>query len=116
VPSKDGSFDPSVDNFHRSLPQPSIGTAMAGFWERYALQPESAAVPQPQRELSVAKSFTLHEQMSLDFRAEAFNAFNRVRFSTGSGSLQSQSFGRLTSNGDLLNSPRQMQMALKVYW
>ena len=25
-------------------------------------------------------------------------------------------FGRLTSNGDLLNSPRQMQLALKLYW
>jgi hypothetical protein len=51
----------------------------------------------------------------LDFRAEAFNVFNRVHFGTGSTSLQSQSFGRLTSNGDLLNSPRQMQLALKVY-
>jgi hypothetical protein len=54
--------------------------------------------------------------MRLEFRAEAFNLFNRTRFGTGSISLQDQNFGHLTSSGDLLNSPRQLQLALKLYF
>ena len=72
--------------------------------------------PNYNENLSVSKSFPIREQMRVDFRAEAFNAFNRVRFGTGSTQLQSQSFGHLVSNGDLLNTPRQMQLALKFYW
>ena len=52
----------------------------------------------------------------MDFRAEMFNAFNRVRFGTGSLSIQSNQFGRLTGAGDLLNTPRQAQVALKLYF
>ena len=52
----------------------------------------------------------------MEFRAEAFNVFNRVRFGTGSTQIQSQNFGHLTSSGDLLNSPRQLQLALKLYF
>ncbi len=56
------------------------------------------------------------EHVRADFRAEAFNAFNRVRFGTGSLTIQSQQFGVLTSSGDLLNTPRQLQLALKLYF
>jgi len=66
--------------------------------------------------LSLAKSFPIHEQIRLDFRAEAFNAFNRVRFGTGSTTLQEQNFGHLTSNSYILNTPRQIQFALKLYF
>ena len=66
--------------------------------------------------LSIAKSFPIKEKVRLDIRAEAFNVFNRVRFGTGSTQLQSTTFGKLTSNGDLLNTPRQMQLAAKLYF
>ena len=66
--------------------------------------------------LSLARSFPIHESARLEFRAEAFNIFNRHRFGTGSNSLQSTSFGLLTSSSDLLNSPRQLQLALKLYF
>ena len=36
----------------------------------------------------MARSFPIHESIRLEFRAEAFNVFNRVRFGTGSTSLQ----------------------------
>jgi hypothetical protein len=52
----------------------------------------------------------------MDFRFEMFNAFNRVRFGTGSTTLQSQTFGQLTSNSDILNNPRQIQFGLKFWW
>jgi hypothetical protein len=42
--------------------------------------------------------------------------FNRVRFGAGPTSLQDPNFGRLTSSADLLNTPRQLQLALKLYF
>ena len=56
------------------------------------------------------------ESIRAEFRAEGFNVFNRHRFGTGSVSLQDAQFGHLTSSGDLLNTPRQLQLALKVYF
>jgi hypothetical protein len=116
-----GTFDPSVDTFlvpngTGPFPVQGAGTLYAGIGNATRYNPKVRQFPNYNENFSVAKGFTLHEKLRLDFRAEAFNAFNRVRFGTGSTSLQSQSFGRLTSNGDLLNSPRQVQLALKLYW
>jgi hypothetical protein len=47
--------------------------------------------------LWVAKGIPIHEQMRLEFRAEAFNVINRVRFGAGSTSLEAQNFGVLTT-------------------
>jgi hypothetical protein len=58
----------------------------------------------------------IHESIRLQFRAEAFNIFNRTRFGTGTTLLQDPNFGHLTSSGDLLNTPRQLQLALKLYF
>ena len=66
--------------------------------------------------LSVTRVFPIQESVRLEFRAEAFNVFNRVRFGTGSTQMQDPNFGRLTSSGDLLNTPRQLQLALKLYF
>ena len=51
-----------------------------------------------------------------ELRVEAFNVFNRVRFGTGSTQLQNQAFGVLTGSGSQINSPRQLQLALKLYF
>ncbi len=53
------------------------------------------------------------ERFRLDFRAEAFNFLNRTVFSTPTTNLNNNSFGLITAQA---NSPRQMQMALKLYW
>ena len=66
--------------------------------------------------MSFAKSFPIREQMRMDFRWEAFNVFNRVRFGAGPTKLSDPNLGRLTSNTDLLNTPRTMQFGLKLYW
>jgi hypothetical protein len=52
----------------------------------------------------------------MNFRWEAFNIFNRVRFGTGPNGLTNPNFGRLTGNQDILLDPRRMQVALKLYW
>ena len=68
-------------------------------------------------DLSLARNFqAANERMKIQLRGEFFNVFNRVRFGTGSTQLQSTTFGKLTSNGDLLNTPRQMQLAAKLYF
>jgi hypothetical protein len=113
TPTASGSFDPSVDTFF--VPY-GTGTPYAGIGNATRYNPKVRHVPNLNENLSVAKTFVIHEQFRLDFRAEAFNAFNRVRFSTGSTQLQTQTFGRLTSNSDLLNTPRQLQFALKLHF
>ena len=46
-----------------------------------------------------------------EFRAEFFNAFNRVRFSGPNGTFDNSAFGTVSSQG---NGPRQIQLALKL--
>jgi len=53
------------------------------------------------------------ERFKLDFRGEAFNLLNRTIFGNPNANLNSNAFGQVTSQS---NSPRQMQLALKLYW
>jgi len=54
------------------------------------------------------------ESIKLQFRAEAFNAFNTVRFSGPNTDVNGgASFGRVTSQS---NHPRQIQFGLKLVW
>ena len=120
--TKGSNFDPSVDTFVQpaSFFPSQVGTQFTGttqyFGNMTRYNPKFRQFPNLTENISLTKSFRIHESVRLDFRAEAFNAFNRVRFGTGSLSLQSSTFGQLTSSGDLLNSPRQMQLALKLYF
>ena len=63
--------------------------------------------------MSLAKTFQIREHLRVDFRAEAFNIFNRTVFGTGSTNLDATTFGVVTNQ---VNDPRQLQMALKIYW
>src|SRR5262249_23912871 len=60
---------------------------------------------------SLSKQFRLAERVRLDFRAEAFNLPNSAYFSAPASSIDSSTVGRVTSTS---NSPRQMQLAVKV--
>jgi len=53
------------------------------------------------------------ERVTVTLRGEFFNAFNRVVFGAPVANVSAANFGRVTSQS---NSPRQMQMALKLYW
>jgi hypothetical protein len=91
--------------------QPSIGI---GNSTRF--NPKLRTFPNYTENISLGKTFPIHEQVRLDLRWEAFNVFNRTRFGTGSTQIQNLNFGRLTGANDLLNTPRQMQLGLKLYW
>jgi hypothetical protein len=119
--TKGGSFDPSVDNFfvpYGSGPFPLQGTntALNGIGNETRFNPKVRLFPNYNENISLAKTFPIKEKLRFDLRVEAFNVLNRVRFGTGSTQLQSTTFGKLTSNGDLLNTPRQLQMAAKLYF
>jgi hypothetical protein len=69
--------------------------------------------PSLNENISLAKKFAINERASVDFRWEAFNLFNRVRFGSGGTNLDSPTFGVVTSQS---NDPRRMQLGLKLYW
>ncbi len=115
APTKGGDFDPFVDRFVQPASFfPAQPANTFGNQTRY--NPKFRQFGNYNENISVSKTFPIKEQIRIDLRAEAFNAFNRVRFGTGSLSLQSQQLGQLTGSGDLLNSPRSMQVALKLYF
>ena len=62
-------------------------------------------------DLSLFKSFHPLEKLTLQFHAEAFNAFNRVQFGVPNQVLSSGQFGVISSQA---NTPRQIQFALKL--
>ena len=127
-PNWNGNFDPTVDSFMNAycgtnpttctgvFPAQGNGTPNSGFGNTTRYNPKVRQFPNLNENLSVARSFPIREQMRFEFRAEAFNIFNRVRFGTGDVNLQDQNFGKLTSSTDLLNTPRQLQLALKFYF
>ena len=62
-------------------------------------------------DLSLFKNYYIKEGKSIQFRAEFFNAFNRVRFSGPGSQVDSGNFGVVGGQG---NGPRQIQLALKL--
>ena len=72
--------------------------------------------------MSLFKEFSLarvREGMKMEYRIEAFNAFNHPQFCGPDTSVRFEdgeitgSFGQITGT---CNSPREVQMALKLYW
>jgi len=60
--------------------------------------------------LGLHKDTRLREDMQLQIRFEAFNAFNHAQFSNPSGSFTSGLFGRITGAA----APRIVQVAAKI--
>jgi hypothetical protein len=55
----------------------------------------------------------LREGARIEFRAEAFNAFNHPQFGCVGSQPDTGNFGEV---GCQANIPREIQMALKFYW
>jgi hypothetical protein len=64
-------------------------------------------------DLGLQKATRVRENMSVQFRAEFFNAFEHAQFGNPSGSFTSSNFGRVTSTRSL---GRIGQMSLKFLW
>ena len=118
---QNGSFDPSVDSFfvpYGSGPFPlqGTGTALNGLGNETRYNPKVRLFPNLNENLRSPRASRSAKSSASTSVRKPFNVFNRVRFGTGSTQLQSTTFGKLTSNGDLLNTPRQMQLAAKLYF
>ena len=61
-------------------------------------------------DLSLGKQFSLREEMNVEFRIEAKNAFNHPVFGTPITSVDDQNFGKITYTSV---GPREMQLAIK---
>lgn len=69
----------------------------------------------PQRgvDFSMFKNFRMTERIRTEFRAEFFNLTNTASFNIPTSNFQSAVFGRLDTQR---NNPRQVQLALKLYF
>ena len=120
-PSYSGSFNPQTDNFFvpygtGPFPLQGSGTALNSIGNDTRFNPKLRMFPNLNENMSLTKSFPIREKMRVEFRAEAFNVFNRVRFGTGSTQLQNAQFGVLVGAGSQINTPRNLQLALKFYF
>jgi hypothetical protein len=120
-PNWSGGFDPSKDTFFvpygtGPFPLQGSGTALNSIGNETRFNPKVRLFPNLNENMSLTKVFPFKENKRVEFRAEAFNVFNRVRFGAGATSLQSTTFGVLAGAGSQLNTPRQLQVALKLYF
>jgi hypothetical protein len=70
-------------------------------------------------DLSLFKSFAITEARRVEFRAEAFNAFNTPQFNNPNASIGFSGVARITSAGTptvYQRTSRQIQLAIKVYF
>ncbi len=111
APVQGDQFDPAVDRFLDINAFPVQTNYLFGNMTRY--NPLVRAFSNLNEDVSLGKTFPIGESRRIDFRAEAFNIFNRVRFAPGNTNLNSNVFGVVTSQS---NDPRRLQLALKIYW
>lgn len=62
-------------------------------------------------DFSLFKNFKIKERLTAQFRGEAFNITNTVQFGPPNSTLNSNQFGKITTQ---VNSPRQLQFGLKL--
>lgn len=63
-------------------------------------------------DIGMEKMFAVRESMNLQFRAEAFNAFNHAQFLNPSSTMTDANFGRITT----ARAARELQFGLKLLW
>jgi hypothetical protein len=64
-------------------------------------------------DFSVFKAFPIHESIRAEFRLEMFNFTNTPAFAAPGQSFGTANFGVVNSQA---NSPRQVQLGLKLYY
>lgn len=104
-------YQGDINNPNNSLLGQGVGI---GNSTRY--NPKLRYQPSLNENMSLTRSFPVREHMRFEFRAEAFNVFNRVRFIPNNFTLQSPTFGQVAGALSQFNTPRQLQLALKFYY
>ena len=112
APLKGDKFDPAVDTFFKAASQFPTQPGF-GFGNVTRFNPKVRSFWGQNENVSIARTFRVTEGIRIDLRGEAFNVLNRTIFGTGSNNLNSLTFGQVTNQA---NTPRQMQVGLKVYF
>ena len=114
APIKGDKFDPNVDSFLNASAFPAQ-TDFSGFGNATRFNPKLRNFPTYNENINLARTFSLKEKAHLEFRAEAFNIFNRVVFgATGGGNtIANANFGKWQTQA---NSPRRLQLVGKITW
>jgi hypothetical protein len=122
APLAGDTFNPAVDRF---LNRAAFVQPIGALGNAPRTNPDVRAFWNLSENVSLAKSSKLTNAVRMDIRIEAFNVFNRVIFAapgtpTGTGGTapgtdfsNSNTFGLITAQA---NSPRRMQLGLKLYW
>ncbi len=63
-------------------------------------------------DIGAGKLIALHEPVKLQFRADAFNAFNHAQFLNPDSTMTDTDFGKITTTGP----SREFQFAMKLLW
>jgi hypothetical protein len=109
APIAGDKFDPNVDLYLNKAafvqPTDSLGNAPR-------LNPDVRRPWNLNENVSLSKTFKVQGK-SIDVRMEAFNLFNRVVWGAPNTNFSNNAFGQVTTQN---NTPRQMQLGLKLYW
>ena len=116
-----GSFNPAIPGrniwYNRAaFVDPNINvTASSGlpysFGNKPAYEGDDRSLPYYEEDFGLIKRTPIREGVDLQFRAEAFNAFNRHIFSGPDTGPYDSGFGTV---GGLSNTPRNLQLTLRV--
>jgi hypothetical protein len=135
------SYNPSNDGDTRNPVRPSVnpnfaGPVILGGANQY-FDPNAFVQPLPgtygnagrntlqgprlyQTDLSLAKRFTFHERLNLQFRAEFFNLLNHTNFNTPNPVVYASATGGPSPTAGVITSTattsRQIQLGLKLLW
>jgi hypothetical protein len=107
-----GKFDPAVDKYLNvaafTLPPPyTIGTSPIYL-------PATRGFGTANENVALIKRTPIKESMNIEFRAEAYNIFNRTQFGAPDGNANDTvGFGTI---GSQANTPRIVQFGLKFNW
>jgi hypothetical protein len=119
-----GHYDPNVDVELNAAAFSSTQGApnQYGFGNGQQIYSNARRFPYLDEDFSLSKKTMVTERVSVEFRADFLNAFNRTVFGLGTGgdlygsvlfnnSVGSASFGSVTSQS---NTPREIQFGLKI--
>jgi hypothetical protein len=108
-PSLSGSIANRINNFFNT--SDFFFNAPFTFGNAPRLMPDLRGPGIDNFDISLFKNTPIRERLQLQFRAEAFNAFNRVQFGVPNTSINSTAFGVITSQQ---NNPRNLQLGLRL--
>jgi hypothetical protein len=110
APIAGSEFNPLVDKF---LNRGAFAQPVGELGNAPRTNPDVRRFWNLSENVSLAKTVTMSARLRLDVRMEAFNVFNRIVWGGPVTDFNNARFGEINSQG---NSPRQMQLGVKLYW